>query len=248
MVQLTRTSIYLGVLLCGGLFVPSLPAATATAANPTPLEAQTEELHPFTHLAYIAAGADSGSIRFEGIQRVHVPIAIKHTADTSYCSELALREPGGSMFCPSEEVQAAVAYEATYSYTGQPMASDEIASRRFTFRVYFRYNELAPAVLHTASVGKPARAEMAEYFTVNTYREPVQRIVIDSARSSFCAGAFQDGVWTPSDRSCRDDIRYTAAATPSDYITVKVDALPLGRTQAPLAAKAKGTNSFGLSQ
>jgi hypothetical protein len=72
MIQSKLTAIRFGVLLCGGLLVPSLPAAEAILASAVP-EGQTEELHPFTHLAYIPANAEIGTIHFEGIRRVNVP-------------------------------------------------------------------------------------------------------------------------------------------------------------------------------
>ncbi len=210
----TLCPIRLGVLLCGGLLVPSLPAAEPNSASAAVSEAQTEDLHPFTHIARIPANADLGSIRLEGISRVHVPAWIKHTAGPNYCAEVTSRDPGGSMLCPSTAtVVNAVAYQVTYSYTARPMASDEFANRRFEFRVYFRNNELPPL----------DRGDAAGSFTVNTYREPVRRVSIDSTRSVFCPGAYQDGVWTNNDKSCQDDIRYTATAAPSDYMTVKVE-------------------------
>jgi hypothetical protein len=225
MIQQKLTAMRLGVLLSGGLLVPSLPAAEAILA------------HPFTHLAYIPANSELGTIRFEGIKRVNVPASFKHNAGANYCAAADFRDPGGSMFCPSAgAVVSAVTYEVTYSYTGRPMASDESANRHFAFRVYFGYNELPPEVLQAASARKPDRTDTAEYFAVNTTREPMRRIVIDSARSSFCAGDYADGIWTHHDESCHDDIRYTAMTTPSDYIAVRVDAVPMGRERTAIAA------------
>jgi hypothetical protein len=220
MIQLKLSPVGLRVLLCGGLLVLSLPAA-----EPVP---PTEDAHPFTHLAYIPANSELGTIRFEGIKRVNVPARIKHIADGHYCAELAFSDPGGSMFCPSTRTgSVTAAYEVTYSFTGQPMASDELASRRFALAVYFRPDELAPEVLHAV------RTDMAGYFAVNTYREPVRRVVIDSARSSLCPGSYRDGVWTHNDESCQDDIHYTAITTPSDSVTVRVDAVPISAQRPP---------------
>lgn len=99
-----------------GLLVPSLPAAEPVEAIATVPQAQTEDQHPFTHLAYIPADAELGTIRLEGVSRVHVPSWIMHTADANYCAEAAFRDPGGSAFCPSTGgVVSAVAYQVTYS-------------------------------------------------------------------------------------------------------------------------------------
>jgi hypothetical protein len=240
MTQLTRTSIHWGVLVSGSLLISSLSAAGLVAERNTAAQPQTVEFHPFTHLARIPANANLRSIRFDGIKRVHVPVAVKQTADSGYCSELTPREPGGSMFCPATALQSAVAYAATYSYNAAPMSSDENAGRRFTFQVYFRYDELAPMLLQVASGGNADPAKLAEYFAVVTYREPVRHIAIDDAQSSFCAGTYQDGVWTHSDRACQDVIRYTTATEPSGYITVQVDPAVKFRAHRSMAANQKG--------
>ena len=227
MIQLKLNAIRLGVLLCAGLLLPSLPAAEAVSASVTVPEGQTENLHHFTHLAYIPATLEPGTIRFEGIKRVNVPVTIKHTADANYCAQAAFREPGGSMFCPSTgAVVSAVAYDVTYSYTGRPIASDEFANRQFVFRVEFQNDELPPEVLQAVSAKKAGRRDMAGYFAVNTTRVPARRVVIDSTRSSFCPGAYQDGLWIRNDEACHDDVHYTAIIAPSDYIAVRVDAVP----------------------
>ena len=227
MIQLTLNRIHLGVLLCGGLLVPSLPAAEVIA----------EELHPFSHVAYIPADAALGTIRFEGISRAHVPVWVRHTANASYCADAAFGDPGGSMSCPSTDtVVSAVAYQVTYSYTAEPMASDESANRHFEFRVYFRYDELPPEVLQAAAASKLDRADAAAYFAVNTTREPARRLVIDGARSSFCPGAYRDGVWTHNDLSCLDDIHYTAVAALSDQIAVRVDPVSTSRKATAIAS------------
>jgi hypothetical protein len=237
MTQLNLNAIRLGVLLCGGLLVPSLPAADSISASATVPEGQTEDLRPLTHLAYIPATAEIGTIRFESIKRVNVPATIKHTADANYCAEAAVRDPGGSMFCPSTgAVVSAVAYEVTYSYMGKPMASDELANRHFVFSTNFRYDELSPEMLRAASARKTDRTDAAEYFAVSTTREPTRRVVIDSARSSFCPGAYQDGIWIRNDGGCHDDIHYKAITEPSDYIAVRVDAVPMSTKQAAIAA------------
>jgi hypothetical protein len=198
---------------------------TATlAARSDASRVQVKELQPFTHVAQIPADSDKGTIRFEGAKIVQVPTRITYTMDPRYCEEVAFRDPGGSMYCPSLQTGSpATAYEVTYSYIGQPMPSDEYGGRYFTFRVYFRPDELAPEVRQALAEKKWNRADFAGYFQVNTFREPVQRTVIDEAKSHFCSGSFADGAWTHSETNCQDEIHMKAIASPSDYITVRVD-------------------------
>ena len=176
MFQLTVSRIRLGALLCGGLLVPSLRAAASVEAIAKAPEPETTAAQLLTHIAYIPANSDPGTIRFEGIRLVSVPAGIQHTAGANYCAELASRDPGGSMFCPSASTAQRVtaAYEVTYSFTGQPMTSDELASRHFTLKVYFHPDELAPEV-RQAVAGRLNRADTAAYFAVNAYREPKRR-------------------------------------------------------------------------
>jgi hypothetical protein len=116
-----------------------------------------------------------------------------------------------------------MAYEVTYSFVSQPLASDEYGNRNFTFQVYFRPDELAPEMRQALSAKKRNRADTVAYFTVNMYREPVRRIAIDEARSHFCDGSFQDGAWNHDNASCTDEISLKAIAVPSDFVTVRVD-------------------------
>ena len=182
----------------------------------------TQDLQPFTHLARIPA--DSAKIRFEGAKMVKVPTRIASTMDPAYCEALAFRDPGGSMYCPAIQTGTpATAYEVTYSYIGQPLPSDEFGGRNFTFQVYFRPDELPPQVRRDFTERKANRADFAEYFKVSTVQEPVRRIVIDETKSHLCDGNFLDGAWTHTDANCKDKIYMKAIATPSDYITVRVD-------------------------
>ena len=58
------------------------------------------------------------------------------------------------MCCPyTQNMSPAPAYKVTYSFTGPPLASDEYGNRYFTFRVYFRPEELAPTVRRAISAG-----------------------------------------------------------------------------------------------
>lgn len=127
---------------------------------------QIKDSQPFTHLAQIPADANKGTIRFERVKVVKVPTRITYTMDPSYCEELAFRDPGGSMYCPSVQTGSpAVAYEVTYSYIGQSLASDEYGGRNFTFQVYFRPDELAPEVRQALAEKKWNRADLADTFT-----------------------------------------------------------------------------------
>lgn len=183
----------------------------------------TQDLQPFTHLARIPADSGKDTIRFEGAKMVRVPTRIASTMDPAYCEALAFRDPGGSMYCPAIETGSpATAYEVTYSYIGQPLASDEFGGRNFTFQVYFRPDELDPRV-RQALIKKKNRADLAGYFEVSTVQEHVRRIAIDEAKSHFCDGNYVDGTWSQSVAACQDEIHTTAIYGPSDYLTVRVE-------------------------
>ena len=181
----------------------------------------TQDLQPFTHLARIPADSGEDTIRFEGAKMVRIPTRIASTMDPAYCE--TLRDSGGSMSCPAIETGSpATAYEITYSYIGQPLASDEFGGRNFTFQVYFRPVELAPRV-RQALIRKKNMADLAGYFEVSTMQEHVRRIAIDEAESHFCDGNYVDGTWTHSDAACQDEIHTTSIYGPSDYLTVRVE-------------------------
>lgn len=182
-----------------------------------------EDLQPFARTAYIPAGADLSSIRFESVKAVTV--ATKRASITSrrYC-DAGFEEPGGSMYCPSTRDESpAPAYRVTYSFSGPPMASDESGNTHFTFSVYFHPDDLSPTLRQAISAGKTRRAEIAPAFKVAANRDSVQRIAIDEANSSFCEARYIDGLRTHTDRNCEDKVTYKAVAVPSGYITVKVD-------------------------
>jgi len=194
-------------------------------ARPNGNGAQTEEVHPFTHVAYIPADTDPTSVRFSKIRLVKVASRISYTDDRAYCQQLAFRDPGGSIACPSSHTDAYVpAYEVTYSYVGQPLSTEDL-SRDFRFSVYFRLDELAPGVKRALPVGRKGRSEAATYFTVTTKRETTRQVAIDNQHSTFCDGTYRDGAWTHTDTRCQDLITYTIAEVPSGYITVRVDPL-----------------------
>jgi hypothetical protein len=215
--------------LIAGSQLASLEAADAAKASATgsatliAAQSQTERLNPFTHVALIPNGADLRSIRFEKLTAVNVPVAIADTTDSDYCRQAQFRDPGGSMACPSfRTVESAPAFEATYSYTGPAMASDEYSGRRFTFSVTFRANEL-PMFGHSPHAGTSTRSRAADYFVISTSHERVRRVVINSEQSQFCDGDYVDGQWTRTDPGCQDKIIYTVAAMPSGFVTVRVD-------------------------
>jgi hypothetical protein len=89
--------------------------------------------------------------------------------------------------------------------------------------VYFRVDELPPAVKEALARRKRNQADLARYFTVSALREPVQRVGIDEARSQFCAGNYADGMWTHSDANCKDEIVTKTVVGLNDYVTVRVD-------------------------
>jgi hypothetical protein len=184
----------------------------------------SEDLNPFTHLATIPTGADLTTIRFEKARLVNLASRVRLTKDGGYCKELAFRDPGGSLACPYGQTETRIpAYEVTYSYTGQPLASDEYAVRNFTFSVYFRPDEFAPDLQNALSRGKLRRSDAAGYFALSTYREPAARLAIDDSHSHFCEGSYVDGAWVRADAGCKETISYTALTAPSLYVTVKVD-------------------------
>ena len=215
--------------------VPS--ANSASAAAPVQLNGDelvvVKDLEPFTHTVVIPAGSDLASIRLQGVKAVRIPTRTRSTTETGYCEETAFREPGGSMYCPSVEPEGFTrAYQATYSYEGPPLGSDEYGDRHFTFSVYFRPEELGSAEQEVLSRRKGGRAEAAELFTSTTSRQPETRRVIDEDHSTFCEGTYVDGAWAQTNPTCKDNVKFKTITAPSDYITVKVDPVPPSRAVA----------------
>lgn len=222
------TSTTVAFLLMEGPLVVRLTAAELDAASvivkANASTSQTGDLHPFTHLARIPAGADPSTIRFEKIRAVSVPTRIKQTSDAGYCSQMAFRDPGGSMYCPETRVDAtAPAYEVTYSFAGAWLATEDAGSRS-TFTVYFRPDELTPQL--RAAVDARKGSNLPSYFALSTNRERVEREVIDEAASKLCESRLVDGSWTHAAADCQDKVVYTTASVLSGYITVKVDQTP----------------------
>jgi hypothetical protein len=150
----------------------------------------------FTGTVAIPADADTRSIRFESLKSVRLPGRPRTEPLTSI--------------------------EVTYSYTGEPLASDEHGDRQFTFQVYFQLSGLPVALREALSGGrKPRRAQLSRLFEVSTYRAPVPRYVLDERRSVLCDGTYLDGSWQPDD-DCDETIRTKAVPGLSDFLTVKV--------------------------
>jgi len=203
-----------------------LPLASAAAARSDArgVQTQIEDLYPFTHLASIPAGSDPASIKLEKVKAAKVFTQRKSAMDAGYCYDLQFRDPGGSLYCRYvQEESPTLAYEITYSFTGQPLASDEYGNRNSTFRVYFRPEELSQALRRDLSASKVKRAELATYFNVTTSRLLARVTVIDGANSSFCDGNYIDGNWTRKDPKCQDKVSVKTVTTASDYIRVRVE-------------------------
>jgi hypothetical protein len=193
------------------------PASSAVSAREAPV-VHVAELHPFTKVAYIPLGVDLSSIRFEGVKAVKVATKVISTMDTHLC-EQGFQDPGGSMDCPSFKADSPMpAYQITYSYSGQPMASDEYGNTHFSFSVYFHPEEL-PA----ASVARISRAGTASLFKLSASRGFVQQSALDESNSISCDGNYVDGLWLHTNPQCEDQLTYKTVAVPSDYIAVKID-------------------------
>jgi hypothetical protein len=196
-------------------------AATVPAGDPAAVE--ITYLQPFTNIEEIPVGSDLASIKLAGIKAVKVATTRTSITDQSYC-ENGFQEPGGSMYCPSvQDGSQVAAYQVTYSYVGPLIGSDEYGSNHFTFSVILRPEDLDPAVSDAISAHRMSRAVASEGLKLTTYRGLVQRVVIDEANSAFCDGNYIDGLWTHTDRNCREKVAYKTVAVPSDYITVRVD-------------------------
>ena len=196
---------------------------TAAAAVPGDVVEFTN-LQPFTHIAYIPVGADVSSIRVEGIKAVKVATERRSVTNLHYCEQSYAAEPGGSMYCPEASNESYVpAYQVTYSYRGQPIASDEYGNTYFTFSVYFHPDELSPGLRRALSSGKMSRSAASEFFPLTISRDRVPQVVVDRENSIFCAGYYLDGYWTHATPKCEESIAYKTVMGPSPYVMVKVE-------------------------
>jgi hypothetical protein len=208
-----------------GFMVPLLFAQNVAAESAQRgVETQTADLHPFTHFASIPASSDPETIKFEQVKARKVFTGLKSTRDPRYCNNVQFNEPSGSMYCPLLQHESpATAYEVTYSFKGEPLASDEYGNRNFTFQVYFRPEELPSTLQSAISARKVHGTELATYFNVTTSRALVHGSVSDEANSSFCAGHFVDVEWVQNDPRCQDKVSLKNVTTSSDSITVQVE-------------------------
>jgi hypothetical protein len=156
------------------------------------------DLHPFTHTAYIPAASDLSSIAVESIKAVKVATRVRVRPDVGYCEDVPAWEPGGSMYCPRTSDESLVrAYEVTFSFRGQPTTSGESGGTNFTFSVYFRPDEISPALRGATSSRKIGSSGAAEFFQFTTLRDSVRQVVIDQASSTIWEGNYVDGNWAP---------------------------------------------------
>jgi len=180
------------------------------------------DLQPFTHIAHIPVDADLSSIRMEGIKAVKVATERRSVTNLHYCEQSYAAEPGGSMYCPEASNESYVpAYQVTYSYRGQPIASDEYGNTYFTFSVYFRSDELSPGVRRAS--GKMSRIAVSEFFLLTISRDWIPQVVVDQENSIYCDGNYLDGQWTHANTSCKDRTAYKTVTSASPYIAVKVE-------------------------
>jgi len=220
LLTMTAAAVLFGGLLFSPLRADESNNAIATARASGAPETQTEVLNPFSHSAQVPVQADLNSIRFEKLKMVKVATQVNYTG----CDGLGFGEPPASVDCPHVQTgEFIAAYETTYSYKGEPLASDETANRDFSFSVYFRADELPQDVRRALSDKKLSRADLAGYFSVNTHRDLVRRTVIDPTQSHFCAGTYVDGAWTDANAGCQDVVSFTTTEVPSDLITVNVE-------------------------
>jgi hypothetical protein len=220
------------VLAVAGVFGLALSAAGAAGqpveAAGNPVVVSVENIQPFTHDAAIPVNVDTSTIRFEKVKATKVPTQIKRTSEGSICDNLT--EPGGSMYCPYEQRLAYVdAYDVVYSFAGQ---ADELGNKQTTFHVYLRPEELAPVLKEAIAAKQLNRGKASEYFHVSFIKEPVRRIVVDEAKSSFCPGTFGEEGWMHADARCQDKISYTSVLAPADYLTVRVEPFSIPGVQA----------------
>ncbi len=204
-----------GKVLSIGLASVMLAAAAASGQTVTANNAQ-----PFSHEALIPANSDVSSIRLARVKRVRLPVRIWF-ADSNCEREQTFRDPGGSAYCQPGKVEWTEAYELSYSYSGQPLASDEYAGRKFTFSIYFRPEEISPEARQELSQRKTT-TELSEMFGMATSNAAQLRAVVDERNSRFCEGFYLDGAWSQPDQNCRDEIRVKTVTAPADYVTVRV--------------------------
>ncbi|MBV8843324.1 MAG: hypothetical protein JO307_10990 [Bryobacterales bacterium] len=192
-------------------------AAATLAATLSIASAQTNQV------AYIPAGSNLSTIKFEGVKMVTLASSAETVPD-GRCEIAERSEPGGSMFCaPATAKTFERVYKVTYSYQGHALASDEYNNTHYTFSVYFRPEELSDAERRVLSIRKGGRADVAAMFEWTTSRDVQPSTVIDNSKSIMCQGTYVDGAWARSNVKCQDHVEFKTVAAPSDYVAVAVN-------------------------
>jgi hypothetical protein len=230
----TKIALFAGVavLIAGGL-VLAIRMNQSTSSNDghgaiaAPVAAvrqtgQIDQLNPFTNVASIPAIVDPSTIRFEKVRSVELASKTKTTTDDAQdCKERQLRDPQNTNCQTTTVVERVKAIEATYSFNGVVLSSDESGTGRGTFAVYFRPEEVNAGV--DGPVEKLKRDQAASLFQVSTYRATVEQQGIDKQNSHFCEGDYIAGNWVRKDPKCQDQVQYISQTAPSPYLTVQVD-------------------------
>ncbi len=185
--------------------------------------------NPFTHEANLPDGTNLSSVRFERVRLVRLATQVRSAPAGSSCEEASNRDPGGSILCMDKGFQSLVsAYEVTYSYRGQPLASDEYGGTYLTFSVYLHPEEVDPDLSKRLSEHDLSKAAAARFFQLSTHRVSAQQIVVDEAASAYCRGNYVDGSWVRTDSRCADKVATRTITAPAEYITVRVDPAKAG--------------------
>ena len=184
---------------------------------------QISDLQPFTHTAYIPVDSDLSSIKVEGIKMVKAATKLRSVTKPSDCDHPG-GEPGASPNCTRTTYASRVpAVQVTYSFRAP---SDESGNAWFTFNVYFREDEIDPRLRRALSTGKISRRAAAELFEITMDKGSIAELVLDEANSILCEGYYVDGSWVHANPKCEDSVTYKKVASPSPYITVRVDSAP----------------------
>lgn len=119
---------------------------------------------------------------------VTIPAGNQIVKDEAYCRQAAMRDPGGSAYCPSvTPVAFERVHQVTYSYMSGPIASDEYSNTRHAFNVYFRPEELGSAE-RTVLLRKGGRADAGGSFELTILKEFEMRQVVDQTNSTVWQG------------------------------------------------------------
>jgi len=193
---------------------------------------------PFAHSVDLPGSADVSTIKFEKVRKIKVRATINYGFDPAKCQELVTGELWRAPGCAYKTIKTTVAaFEMIYSYTGEPLASDEYASRTFTFGVYFRPEDLPEHLQTVLSGRKLSRSEAAAYFDVNIQRNSVTE---DPVLSRPCNGNFSEGPGILTNARCRGSVSSAVVTTASDEVTVVVKLRPFA---LPSVETARGSHS-----